>query len=36
MQKVKVDSFDSLPTEKAMTFHNVIILIRSAFNIDKK
>ena len=33
--KIKVDSFDSLPLEKTMTFHNVIILIKSAFNKDK-
>ena len=25
--KIKVDSFDSLPLEKAMTVHNVIILL---------
>ena len=30
--KFKVNSFDSLPLEKTMTFHNVIILIKSAFN----
>ena len=30
--KIKVDSYDSLPLEKAMTFHNVIILIKSVFN----
>ena len=33
--KIKVDSFDSLPLEKAMTFHHVIILIKSVFNRDK-
>ena len=26
--KIKVDSYDSLPLEKTMTFHNVIILIK--------
>ena len=30
--KIKVDSYDSLPLEKTMTFHNVIILIKSVFN----
>ena len=33
--KIKVDSYDSLPLEKTMTFHNVIIHIRSVFNKDK-
>ena len=33
--KIKVDSFDSLLLEKTMTFHNDIILIKSAFNKDK-
>ena len=33
--KIKVDSYDSLPLEKTMTFHNVIILIKSVFNKDK-
>ena len=27
--KTKVDSYDSLPLEKTMTFHNVIILTKS-------
>ena len=27
--KIKVDSYDSLPLEKTMTFHNVIILVKS-------
>ena len=30
-----VDSDDSLPLEKAMTFNNAAILIRSVFNKDK-
>ena len=30
--KFKVDSYDSLPLEKTMTFDNVIILIKSVFN----
>ena len=33
--KIKVYSFDSLPTEKALTFHNVIIHIKSVLNKDK-
>ena len=30
-----VDSDDSLPLEKVMTFNNAAILIRSVFNKDK-
>ena len=30
--KIKIDSYDSLPLEKTITFHNVIILIKSDFN----
>ena len=33
--KIKVDSYDSLPLEKTMTFHNVIIPIKSVFIKDK-
>ena len=33
--KSKVNSYDSLPLEKTMTFHNVIIFIKSVFNKDK-
>ena len=33
--KIKVDSYDSLPLEKTMTFHNVIKLIKSFFNKDE-
>ena len=33
--KFKVDSCDSLPLEKTITFHNVIILVKSVFNKDK-
>ena len=32
---IKVDSYDSLPIEKILTFHNIIILIKSALNKDK-
>ena len=31
---IKVDSYDSLPLEKALTFHNVIIHIKSVWNIS--
>ena len=34
--KIKADSSDSLPIEKILTFHNVIILIKSILNKDKK
>ena len=33
--KIKVDSYDLLPLEKIMTFHNVTILIKPVFNKDK-
>ena len=33
--KVKVDSYNSLPLEKTMTFGNVIILIKLVWNKDK-
>ena len=33
--KIKVELYDSLPLEKAMTFHNVIILVKSVWNKDK-
>ena len=33
--KIKVDSYDSLPLERTMTFHNVIIFIKSDFKNDK-
>ena len=33
--KVKVDSCDSLPIEKILTLHNVIILIKSVHNNDQ-
>ena len=35
MQKFKVDSYNSLPLEKVITFHKVIILIKSVWNKDK-
>ena len=33
--KIKVGSYDSLPVERAMTFHNVLRFIKSLFNDDK-
>ena len=33
--KIKVDSYDSLPLEKKLTFHNVIMLIKADFDKDK-
>ena len=35
MIKIKVRSYNSLPPEKAMAFHNVVIFIKSVFNKDK-
>ena len=33
--KILNDSYNSLPIEKIMTFHNVIILIKSVVNKNK-
>ena len=33
--RIRIDSYSSLPREKGLTFHNVIILIKSNFKIDK-
>ena len=33
--KMKVDSYDSLPLEETLNFHNCIILIKSVFNKDR-
>ena len=33
--KIKVDSYESLPLQKTLTVHNVIIIIKSVFNEDK-
>ena len=30
--RIRIDSHDSLPIEKTLTFHNVIILIKSVVN----
>ena len=34
--KIKVDSYDSLPIEKILTFHNVLILIKSVLKKKNK
>ena len=33
--KIRIDSFNSLPIEKILVFHNVIILIKSVINKNK-
>ena len=33
--KIRVDSYDSLPIEKTLTWHSVIILIKSVLNKDQ-
>ena len=33
--KIKVDSFNSFPLEKTLTFQNVLILIKSVFNKNR-
>ena len=33
--RIRIDSYDSLPIEKILTFHNVIILIKSVVNKNK-
>ena len=33
--KIKLDSYDSLPIEKTLTLHNVIIHIKSVLDKDK-
>ena len=33
--KIKIDSYNSVPIEKIMTFHNAIILIKSVVNENK-
>ena len=33
--RIRIDSFNSLPIEKALTFHNVIVLIKSVANESK-
>ena len=32
---IRIDSYNSLPIEKILTFHNVIILIKSVVNKNK-
>ena len=33
---LQIDSYNSLPMEKALTFHKAIILIKSVIDINKK
>ena len=33
--KIRADSYDSLPIEKTLTLHNIIILIKSVLNKDQ-
>ena len=33
--KIRIDSYNSLPIEKILTFHNVIILIKSVIDENK-
>ena len=33
--KIRIDSYNSLPIEKILTFDNVIIFIKSVFNKNK-
>ena len=33
--RIRIDSYNSLPIEKILTFHNVIILIKSVVNKNK-
>ena len=33
--RIRIDSYNSLPIEKILTFHNVIILINSVVNKNK-
>ena len=33
--RIRIESYDSLPIEKILTFHNVIILIKSVVNKNK-
>ena len=30
--RIRIDSYNSSPVEKTLTFHNIIILIKSVFN----
>ena len=34
-ERIRIDSYDSLPIEKILTFHNVIKLIKSVVNKNK-
>ena len=35
LEKIKIDSYDSLAIKKTLIFHNVIILIKSVVNKNK-
>ena len=35
IEQIRIDSYNSLPIEKILTFHNVIILIKSVVNKNK-
>ena len=34
-ERIRIDSYNSLPIEKIFTFHNVIIIIKSVVNKNK-
>ena len=34
--RIRIDSYNSLPSEKILTFYNVIILIKSVVNKNEK
>ena len=33
--RIRIDLYNSLPIEKILTFHNIIILVKSVFNKNK-
>ena len=35
MSKIRIDLYNSLPSKKILTFHNVIILVKSIVNKNK-
>ena len=35
ISKIRTDSYSSLPIKKTLTFHNIMILIKSVFNENK-
>ena len=34
--RIRIDSYDSLPLEKTLTLHNVIILVKPVFDKNQK